>query len=119
LEASPRGAAVLLRLATDKVCKELGECEQGPKPAIAPPLQEEIDARVQKVLDAMRIIESDATSQGQIGVGDNRAAAETLAGLVNLICEKMIIEPRQLQAMYTKLREGAQNTMEQRAQGSP
>jgi hypothetical protein len=119
LEASPRGAAVLLRLAMEKLCEELGESGESPKDGIASCVQEDVDARVQKVLDAMRIIESDATSQGQIGVGDNRAAAETLAGLVNLICEKMIIEPRQLQAMYTKLREGAQNTMEQRAQGSP
>jgi hypothetical protein len=106
LEASPRGAAALLRLATDKVCKELGEWEQGPKPEIAPPLQEEIDARVQKVLDAMRIIESDATPPDQTSVGHDRATAETLSGLVNLMCEKMIMEPRHLQAVYTKLREG-------------
>jgi hypothetical protein len=35
-----------------------------------------------------------------------------------LICEKMILEPRHLQAVYTKLRDGAQTAMEQRAQGS-
>jgi hypothetical protein len=59
---------------------------------------------VQKVLDAARIIESNAVRQGQIGLGDDRATAETLAGLVNLICEKMIMEPRHLQAVYTKWR---------------
>jgi hypothetical protein len=51
-------------------------------------------------------------------LGDDPATAETLSGLVNLICEKMIMEPRHLQAVYTKLREGARTAMEQRAQGS-
>src|SRR5262249_48489790 len=44
-----------------------------------------------------------------------RATAETLSGLVNLICEKMIMEPRHLQAVYTKLREGARNAEERKA----
>jgi hypothetical protein len=35
-----------------------------------------------------------------------------------LICEKMIMEPRHLQAVYTRLREDARTAMEQRAQGS-
>jgi hypothetical protein len=50
---------------------------------------------------------ANAVRPGQIGLGDDRATSETLAGLVNLICEKMIMEPRHLQAVYTKLRDGA------------
>jgi Domain of unknown function (DUF4145) len=116
LEASPRGAAVLLRLAIEKLCKELGESGESLRDDTGSLVQEDVDARVQKVLDAMRIIESNAVPQAQIGAEDNRAA-EALSGLVNLICEKMIMEPRHLQAVYTKLREGAQNAMECRAQG--
>jgi hypothetical protein len=117
LDASPRGAAVLLRLATEKLCKELGETEQGPRPTIASPLQEEVDARVLKALEAIRIIESNAMPPDYVGVRDDRATAETLSGLVNLICEKMMIEPRHLQALYTRVREGAQSAIEQRANG--
>jgi hypothetical protein len=117
LEASPRGAAELLRVAIEKLCKELGGSGESPKNDIASFAQEDVDARVQKVLDAIRIIESNAVRPGQIG-GEDRATAETLSGLVNLICEKMIIEPRHLQALYTKLREGAPSAMEQRAQSS-
>ena len=116
LDASPRGAAALLRVATEKLCKELGDSEQGPRPAITPLLQEEVDARVLKVLEAMRVIESNAMPSDHVSVRDDRATAETLSGLVNLICEKIMIEPRQLQALYTKVREGAQNGIEQRAQ---
>ena len=108
LEASPRGAAALLRLAIEKLCKELGMSDDGLKGDIALFVREDIDARVQKVLDAARIIENNAVRPSPIGPGDDRATAETLSGLVNLICEKMIMEPRHLQAMYTKLREDAQ-----------
>jgi Domain of unknown function (DUF4145) len=118
LEASPRGAAALLRLAIEKLCKELGVSGESLKDDIAFFVREDVDARVQKVLDAARIIESNAVRPGQIGLGDDPATAETLSGLVNLICEKMIMEPRHLQAVYTKLREGARTAMEQRAQGS-
>ena len=117
LEASPRGAAELLRVAIEKLCKELGGSGESPKNDMASFAQEDVDARVQKVLDAIRIIESNAVRPGQIG-GEDRATAETLSGLVNLICEKMIIEPRHLQALYTKLREGTRSAMEQRAQSS-
>jgi hypothetical protein len=109
LEASPRGAAALLRLAIEKLCKELEVSEESLKDDIAFFVREDVDARVQKVLDAARIIESNAVRPGQIGLGDDPATAETLSGLVNLICEKMIMEPRHLQAVYTKLREGARN----------
>jgi hypothetical protein len=112
LEASPRGAAALLRLAIEKVCKELGESGESPKDDMASFVQEDIDARVQKVLEAVRIIESNAVCPAQIGVGDNRATAETLSGLVNLICEKMIVEPSHLRAAYAKLREAAQDAMD-------
>jgi hypothetical protein len=118
LEASPRGAVALLRLAIEKLCKELGVNGESLNEDLAFFVQEDLDARVQKVLDAARIIESNAVRPGQIGLGDDRATAETLAGLVNLICEKMIMEPRHLQEVYTKLRDGAQTAMEQPAQGS-
>jgi hypothetical protein len=103
LEASPRGAAALLRLAIEKLCKELGVSGESLKDDIAFFVREDIDARVQKVLDAARIIENNAVRPGRLG--DDEATAETLSGLVNLICEKMIMEPRHMQAVYTKLRE--------------
>jgi hypothetical protein len=118
LEASPRGAAALLRIAIEKLCKELGVSGETLKDDIELFVREDVDARVQKVLDAAQILESNAMHPGQIGLGEDRATAETLSGLVNLICEKMIMEPRHLQEVYTKVREGARTAMEQRAQGS-
>ncbi len=118
LEASPRSAAALLRLAVEKLCKELGESGDSLNADIASLVGEDLDARVQKVLDAVRVIESNAVRPGQIGLRDDRATAETLLGLVNLICEKMMMEPKHVEAVYTKLRERARNAMEQREQGT-
>src|SRR6516165_7986757 len=69
LEASPRGAAALLRLTIEKLCKELGVSGESAKDDIAFFVREDVDARVQKVLDAARIIESNAVPPGQIGLG--------------------------------------------------
>jgi hypothetical protein len=81
-------------------------------------VRQHVDARVQKALDAARMIESNAMHPGQIGLEDDRATAESLSGLVNLICEKMIMEPRHLQALYTRLREGAPTEMDQPVQAT-
>src|SRR5262249_6410416 len=109
LEASPRGAAALLRLTIEKLCKELGVSGESAEDDIAFFVREDVDAREQKVLDAARFIESNSVPPVQIGIGDDRATAETLSSLVILICEKMIMEQGHLQAVYTKLREGARN----------
>jgi hypothetical protein len=96
-------------MAIEKLCKELGVSGESPNDGITLFVREDVDARVQKVLDAARIIESNAMRPDQIGLGEDRATAEILSGLVNLICEKMIMEPRHLQEVYAKVREGARN----------
>jgi hypothetical protein len=118
LEASPRCAAALLRLTIEKLCKELGVSGESLKDDIPIFVRQHVDARVQKALDAARMIESNAMHPGQIGLEDDRATAESLSGLVNLICEKMIMEPTHLQALYTRLREGARTEMDQPVQAT-
>ena len=82
LDASPRSAAALLRLAIERLCKELGESGDKLNADIASLVGEDLDARVQKVLDVVRVIENNAVRPGQIGLRDDRATAETLFGLV-------------------------------------
>ena len=110
-EASPRGAAALLRLTIEKLCNELGVSGESLKDDIPLFLRQDIDTRAQKVLDAARMIESNAVRPGSLE--DDRVTAASLSGLVNLICEKMIMEPTHLQAVYTKLREAARTEMDQ------
>jgi hypothetical protein len=117
-EASPRGAAALLRLTIEKLCNELGVSGESLKGDIPLFLRQDIDTRAQKVLDAARMIESNAVRPGQISLEDDRATAASLSGLVNLICEKMIMEPAHLQAVYTRLRERARTEMDQPVQAA-
>jgi hypothetical protein len=114
LDASPRGAAALLRLAVQKLCKELGESGKNINDDIASLVRKGLDARVQKALDAVRVIGNNAVHPGQIDLRDDRPTAESLFGLVNLICEKMITEPKHVEAVYASLPEPARKAIEQR-----
>lgn len=70
--------------------------------------------RVQKALDAIRVIGNNAVHPGQIDLQNDRATAETIFGLVHLICEKMITEPKHVDELYAKLPEGARQAIEKR-----
>ena len=114
LDASPRGAAALLRLTIQKLCKELGEKGKKPDDDIASLVRKGLDPRVQKALDVVRVIGNNAVHPGEIDIRDDRPTAEALFGLVNLICEKMITEPKHVDEFYAKLPESARQAIEQR-----
>jgi hypothetical protein len=118
LEASPRGAAALLRLTIEKLCNELGVGAESLKDDTPLFVRQHVDTRVQKVLDAARMIDGNAVRPDEIDLQDDRATAERLSSLVNLICEKMIMEPTHLQAVYTRLREGSQTEIDQPVQAT-
>jgi len=118
LDASPRGAAALLRLAIQKLCEKLGESGQNINDDIASLVRKGLDPRVQKALDVVRVIGNNAVHPGQIELRGDRATAETLFGLVNLICEKMISEPKHVEAVYDKLPESARKAIDQRDRDS-
>jgi hypothetical protein len=62
----------------------------------------------------VRVIGNNAVHPGQIDLRDDRTTAETLFGLVNLICEKMITEPKHVEAVYERLPESDRKAIEQR-----
>jgi len=51
-------------------------------------------------LNVVRVTGNNAVHPGQIKLRDDRKTAETLFGLVNLICEKMITEPEHVTTVY-------------------
>ena len=62
-----------------------------------------LDPRIQRALDAVRVIGNNAVHPGQIDLRDDRATAETLFHLTNLIAEKMISEPKHVDEVYATL----------------
>ncbi len=118
LNLSPRGAAALIRLAIQKLCKEFGKSGKNINNDIGALVAEGLDSRVQKALDAVRVIGNNAVHPGQLDLRDDRATAESLFGLLNLIVDKMISEPKRVNEVYDKLPEGKRQAIEKRDGGT-
>ncbi len=103
LQKSPRGAAALLRLAIQKLCKELGEDGKNINNNIKNLVSKGLPSAVQKSLDIVRVIGNDAVHPGQIDLRDDMETAKALFKLVNLIAEKMITEPKEVEEIYESL----------------
>ena len=103
LDSSPRGAAALLRLAIQKLCKELGQSGNDLNADIGDLVKKGLDLHIQRALDVVRVTGNEAVHPGQIDLTDDRDAAETLFGLVNVITEKMISVPKHIDDLYEAL----------------
>lgn len=114
LDRSPRGAAALIRLAIQKLCKELGQPGKNINDDIGALVKSGLNRRVQQALDAVRVIGNSAVHPGQIDIRDDRATAETLFKLLNLIVEKTISEPKHVDEVYSSLPESALRAIEKR-----
>ena len=83
---SPRGAAALLRLAIQVLCKELGEDGNNINSDIGNLVKKGLPEIVQQSLDIVRVTGNDAVHPGQIDT-DNPDTVKTLFELLNIIVE--------------------------------
>lgn len=114
LNMSPRGAAALIRLAIQKLCKELGQPGINLNSDIGALVADGLSPRVQQALDAVRVIGNNAVHPGQIDLRDDRATAETLFRLLNLITEKTISEQKHVDEVYASLPDAARSAIAKR-----
>lgn len=103
LSLSPRGSAALLRLCIQKLCKHLGQPGKNINNDIGALVKAGLDIRVQQALDLVRVIGNNAVHPGQIDLKDDRDTAARLFELVNLVADIMITQPKQVDALYSKL----------------
>ena len=115
---SPRGAAALLRLAIQKLCKHLGEPGKNINEDIKAMVANGLPKRVQQALDTVRVIGNEAVHPGTIDLNDNRDIALSLFRLVNFICEKMITEEKEVDDIFQSLPEAKRAGIESRDQTS-
>ncbi len=114
LDESPRGAAALLRLCIQKLCKHLGESGENVNDDVKKLVKKGLDPRVQQALDVVRVVGNHAVHPGQIDLRDNRETAEKLFGLVNLIAEIMISQPNHVKEIYNSLPKSELERIEKR-----
>lgn len=97
---SPKGAAALLRLALQKLLRQLGKSGQNINQDIQELVSEGLSPKIQQALDLVRVIGNHAVHPGEIDLDDNREVAEKLFQILNFIAEEMITKPRELEDLY-------------------
>ncbi|MGI8952420.1 MAG: DUF4145 domain-containing protein [Chitinophagaceae bacterium] len=103
LNKSPRGAAALLRLAIQKLCKELGEKGKNINDDISGLVKKGLPKKVQQSLDYVRVIGNNAVHPGQIDLADDVDTAQNLFKLINIIADVMITQPQDIESLYNSL----------------
>ncbi|AWV35168.1 DUF4145 domain-containing protein [Paenibacillus odorifer] len=111
---SPRASAALLRLALQHLCQHLGGDGKNINDDIGKMVKNGLDVRVQKSLDVVRITGNNAVHPGQLDIVDNSDIAARLFGLLNFIVEAMITQPKQIEAFFNELPQGAREAIEKR-----
>ncbi|MCA9201125.1 MAG: DUF4145 domain-containing protein [Planctomycetales bacterium] len=100
---SPRGAAALLRLAIQKLCKHLGQPGKNINDDIKALVAAGLPPKVQEALDIVRVVGNECVHPGTIDLRDDRDTAMQLFRLVNFIALKMITEPKEIASLYGSL----------------
>ena len=113
-DKSPRAACALLRLAVERLCNELGE-QGNIDTMIGNLVKKGLPSMIQKALDAVRVIGNKAVHPGQIAFDvDDKATAEMLMRLLNIITERLISEPKEINSIFEALPQSTKESIEKR-----
>lgn len=93
LGGSPRGAAALLRLCVQKLCKALGKPGKDINADIKSLVEDGLPLQIQQALDVVRVVGNEAVHPGTLDLNDK---PETVAALFNLVNMMQMTESRNL-----------------------
>lgn len=97
---SPRASAALLRLALQKLCKQLWEKGENINDDIWELVKKWLSPMIQKSLDSLRIVWNNAVHPWEINLDEDRSKVLKLFELINFIADKMITEPKEIDNFY-------------------
>ncbi|HEX5374732.1 MAG TPA: DUF4145 domain-containing protein [Solirubrobacterales bacterium] len=103
ISQSPRGACGLLRLAVQKLCKDLGEKGENINEDIKSLVQKGLPEEVQEAMDSLRVIGNNAVHPGEMDLRDDTETASALFNLLNFVVEEMIAKPKRRRGVFEKL----------------
>ncbi len=116
VNASPRAAGALLRLALQKLMVHLGQPGRDLNKDIGRLVKKGLPQRIQQALDAVRVIGNNAVHPGELDLRDDTETALAMFELLNMIVTVMITQPKQVEAVYSKLPGAAREAIERRDQ---
>lgn len=112
---SKKSSSALLRLALQLLCKELGKSGDNINNDIKSLVEDGLSPIIQKSLDIIRVTGNEAVHPGVIDFTDeDNDIAFSLFSIMNLIVEKMIIEPKEIEEVYSQLPEDKRKAIENR-----
>jgi hypothetical protein len=114
VEKSPRGAAALLRLCVQKLAVHLGGDGRNINDDIAHLVKNGLPVRVQQALDVVRVVGNNAVHPGEMNIDDQPKTALALFGLINLIVDNQISQPKHVANLFSELPGGAKNAIDKR-----
>lgn len=114
VNASPRAAAAVLRLALQKLMPFLDEKGKNLNEAIGNLVKKGLPKEIQESLDSIRVIGNNAVHPGQIDLKDDAPTAIALFELLNWIVEDRITRPRKIKEMYGKIPKSVKDAIEKR-----
>ena len=116
VELSPKGSCAILRLALQKLCNRLAGQDEKKKidGAIKILVERGLPETLQKAMDIVRIVGDEAVHPGEINIDDNKEMAIALFRLMNIIIEKIIVEPKEIDDFYNLMPENKLKGIENR-----
>ena len=111
---SPRAAAALLRLAVQRLMPHLGESGKNLNEDIGSMVKKGLPVELQQALDIVRVVGNNAVHPGQIDLNDNRGTADALFEYLNIIVERVITQPKRIQATFGSLPQSALAAIQKR-----
>jgi hypothetical protein len=120
VNASPRGAAALLRLVLQKLLVHLGEPGKDINTDIGSPAKKgKISGRTKKALDSVRIVGNESVHPGEINLNEDPNMANALFYLINLIVLDAFSYDKYVDSIYAQLPENKRKGVEDRDRPKP
>lgn len=111
---SPRGSAALLRLCIQKLAIHLGGDGEKINNDIATLVKNGLPVKIQQALDVVRVVGNNAVHPGEMSVEDQPETVHALFGLINLIVDNQISQPKQVATLFSSLPDGAKSAVKKR-----